>query len=441
MVYSRTRGSDRGAAPKAPTIWAIASGKGGVGKSVVASSVAIAFANRGHRCAMIDLDLGAANQHTLLGVARPRFTLSDFLDRKVKDLSDVLSCTPYANLDLVSGARASLAMANPKHSQKEKILRHIRELDCDHVFLDLGAGCAYNALDFFLAADRRVVVVVPERTSIENTQNFLRTAFYRSLRVVAKREQVRNAIFQVLGSESVHSARELIHGVTMIDSEAGAVLASRAAEFAPMLVINKLESSEQRQICSEIALACRHYLTAGVRALGGLPRDQRVRDAVSQGRHVLELFPGSRFSVALHSLATELIDETPAHSQMTPSSEDDELRGGTAPEAELPEIDVAAPGADLRRCREHRGWSLQDVIRRTRIRSLASIEREQFDELPPDSYVVAFVRQYAQALGIREFERLTKCYVERYRVACVHNKRHVEECPSSLSNSSSRQPS
>jgi hypothetical protein len=140
-------------------------------------------------------------------------------------------------------------------------------------------------------------------------------------------------------------------------------------------------------------------------------------------------------------LATELIDETQAHSQMTPSSEDDELKGGTAPEAELPEIDVAAPGAYLRRCREHRGWSLQDVIRRTRIRSLASIEREQFDELPPDSYVVAFVRQYAQALGIREFERLTKCYVERYRATCVHSKRLVEECPSSLSNSSSRQPS
>ncbi len=42
-------------------------------------------------------------------------------------------------------------MANPKHCQKEKLLRHIRSLDFDHIFLDLSAGCAFNALDFFLA--------------------------------------------------------------------------------------------------------------------------------------------------------------------------------------------------------------------------------------------------------------------------------------------------
>jgi flagellar biosynthesis protein FlhG len=218
MTHPQTRASDPGAARKAPTLWSVAGGKGGIGRSVVVPSLAIAFAMRGQRCAMIDLDLGAANQHTLLGVAAPCFTLSDFLERKVGKLSEVLCPTPFANLNLPSGARASLDMANPKYSQKEKILRHILGLDFDHVFLDLSVGSAFNALDFFLAAEQGIAVVVLERTSIENTQNFLRTAFFRLLRKAAKHEPIRDAIMQALASDDMRSARDLIRGVAAIDA-------------------------------------------------------------------------------------------------------------------------------------------------------------------------------------------------------------------------------
>jgi len=416
VAHFETREIAGHAARKTPTLWAIASGKGGVGKSVVTSSLAIAFAARGHRCAVIDLDLGAANQHTMLGVAAPRYTLSDFLKRKVGSLSEILCSTPYANLHLVSGARASLDMANPKHSQKEKLLRHIRSLDFDHVFLDLSAGCAYNALDFFLAAEHGVVVAVPEPTSIENTQNFLRTAFFRSLRQVAQRERFRDAITRVLALGQVRSARDLIRGVASIDAEAGRALAGRAAAFAPTLVVNQLESFKEREHCVEIALACRHYLMASVRERGALPRDPRVREAVARGQHVLGLFPGARFSVALKLLAENLMNATPTASLSTlPAASDrfDRMRGV------LPPLDVSAPGEYLRSCRERRGWSLGDVVKRTRIRSLGSIEGERFEELPPESYVVAFVRQYAQALGISEIECLTEHYLRRYRAARV----------------------
>jgi flagellar biosynthesis protein FlhG len=59
-------------------VWAIGGGKGGVGKSLVASSLAIALARSGNKVTAIDLDLGGANLHTTLGVDLPRQTLSDF---------------------------------------------------------------------------------------------------------------------------------------------------------------------------------------------------------------------------------------------------------------------------------------------------------------------------------------------------------------------------
>src|SRR5262245_11555586 len=74
----------RGPAPSerlvgAPRIWAVGGGKGGVGKSVVAVSLAAAIAGTGRRCAVIDADLGAANLHTLLGISRPVRTLAHLL--------------------------------------------------------------------------------------------------------------------------------------------------------------------------------------------------------------------------------------------------------------------------------------------------------------------------------------------------------------------------
>ena len=92
--------------PGAPRIWAVGGGKGGVGKSAVASSLACAIAGTGRRCTLIDADLGGANLHTLLGVPRPRRTLSHFLSGEVQSLADLLVPTSVPNLSLVSGNEA-----------------------------------------------------------------------------------------------------------------------------------------------------------------------------------------------------------------------------------------------------------------------------------------------------------------------------------------------
>ena len=85
--YPRTMQSGRFGAPApapAPVTWAVGGGKGGVGKSVITSSLAIALAERGLRCAAVDADFGAANLHTVLGVPRPERTLSHFIKLEVE---------------------------------------------------------------------------------------------------------------------------------------------------------------------------------------------------------------------------------------------------------------------------------------------------------------------------------------------------------------------
>ena len=215
----------------------------------------------------------------------------------------------WASLRLASGSRALLEMANPHHVQKMKLLRHIRQLDVDHVLLDLGAGSAFNVLDFFLAADERMVVVAPEPTSIENAYHFLKSAFYRSLRDTAKRGQRKDLIQSLLEERmklGIRSPRALVQAVREVDAEAGEILAERVQAFTAHLVVNQARRAEHQRLGAEMQLACQEYFGAEITHLATLPREDDVLDAIAERRAVFERSPNAEFSRAVRTLAERL---------------------------------------------------------------------------------------------------------------------------------------
>ena len=74
-----------------PQIWAIGGGKGGAGKSVVSTVMAFWLARIGKRTVLVDVDLGGANLHTLLGIKSPSKTLNDFITRKFEIVEDIVN--------------------------------------------------------------------------------------------------------------------------------------------------------------------------------------------------------------------------------------------------------------------------------------------------------------------------------------------------------------
>ena len=117
-------------------IVAVGGGKGGVGKTLVSTSLALALAESGQRVLLVDADLGGANVHTALGIAPPLVTLSDVVERKLS-LAEVAVATPYENLRFISGALDDIAAANPNHAAKMRLLRHLSAVDTDVVVLEL----------------------------------------------------------------------------------------------------------------------------------------------------------------------------------------------------------------------------------------------------------------------------------------------------------------
>ncbi|MEN8158782.1 MAG: P-loop NTPase [Myxococcota bacterium] len=438
-----------------PCLWAIGGGKGGVGKSMITSNLAIALARRGRRIIVVDADLGGGNLHTILGIRKPHRTLSDFMNREVAELDDVVCESGAPHLALVSGSGAFLAMANPKHSQKERLLRKIRTLPADDVLLDLAAGSAFNVLDFFLEAKRGVVVVVPEPTSLENAYHFLKAAFFRSLSRAAREPQVRHLLEQVMKDRvrlDVHSPRELIARVRAIDSAAGRMLEEETQAFHPMLVVNQVRTAEQRHVGPDIATACREYLGTDVSYLGAVARDEAVHAAVSQRQPVLSLHPYCPFSRDVERLAAKLLDEEEptlaradelrrsylhrrelfregslaTHGLLSDDDRQNQLARiearyserlerwnqprRTAPRAEpkLPAPDLEQPGLYLKSCRELLGLTPRQAYERTRLATLDAIERQAWDELPPEPWRSRHIASYARSLGVADAEAVAR---------------------------------
>ncbi len=387
--------------PRAPKIWAVGGGKGGVGKSVVASSLAVSFARSGRRVALVDADLGAANLHTLFGGEgwNTRATLNDFLQKRVDTLDDLVTPTSIAHLGLISGARALPGDANLSHAQKQKLIRHLRRISADDVILDLSAGSAFNALDFFLAADHGVLVVVPEPTSVENAYTFLQAAFFRALRVAAKSPHVRRRVDEVLarrGRSALRAPRWLIEEVGAEDVEAGALLARAAAAFRPSLIANKVRASNA--LVWEMRSNTRRYLGADLRVLGELPLDSDVPAAVEAKRPVLDLAPCGAFARAVdHLVATHMYRRSDADS----------------PAARAAGL---SPGQLFGLHREQQGKTRSEIAWHLRVREgmVEAIEAEDFAVMPVGPFLRSWLIEYVKFLGIRNGERLVNRYMGRF---------------------------
>ncbi|HJU04509.1 MAG TPA: P-loop NTPase [Nitrospiraceae bacterium] len=149
------------------TMISVASGKGGVGKSVVVGNLSLVFARSGRRVTVVDLDVGGADLHILFGLFHPTATLTDFLMRRVDSLETVAQVvTRHAELRLIPGTGETLASANMPYAKKQRLIRHLKTLQTDIILIDVGAGTWYHALDFFLMADHHVAMTTPDPTSV-----------------------------------------------------------------------------------------------------------------------------------------------------------------------------------------------------------------------------------------------------------------------------------
>jgi flagellar biosynthesis protein FlhG len=259
----------------------IGGGKGGVGKSLVACNLAVACAQLGKRVVLADLDLGAANQHLLLGVARPRPGVQSLLDGEATDVRELLTPTSIPNLSLLSGTGAVLGAADISLEDKHLLLRKLRLVE-DVLILDVGAGVGYNALDFFLLATQKLLVTTPQVTAIHDAYAFLKGAALRTVQQYAERAIDAALLEPALLSREGTKVVDLLNLLRVQKPELAEGVFGALQMFGAQLIGNQLTDPGQVRTLTSVSRMMQEYLGLDVPVLGHLRFSARIHASVNE---------------------------------------------------------------------------------------------------------------------------------------------------------------
>lgn len=172
LVRNREQGDEKQEAQKKTRIIAIASGKGGVGKTNISINLALAYAQLGKKVIVMDADLGLANVNVVLGMI-PKYNLYHLI-RKQKRMSDIILDTSYG-IQIVAGASGFSKIANLSDDEREGFIRELSELQtADIIIIDTSAGVSNNVLSFVRAADDALIITTPEPTAITDAYGIIK---------------------------------------------------------------------------------------------------------------------------------------------------------------------------------------------------------------------------------------------------------------------------
>jgi flagellar biosynthesis protein FlhG len=309
------------------TIIPVASGKGGVGKTVFTANIGVSLARAGKTVILADLDLGGSNLHTALGEKNDKSGIGNYIYKQERSLESLLVETDERRLFFIPGDSLLPGTANLPYFRKVKIIKELGELTADFVILDLGSGSSYNTIDFFLTSSAGIIVVTPEATSILNAYSFVKAALFRMIyRSFPAKSEQRALVSQFMTERlegTNRSTGALIEELSGISAEAAQVVRDCLQSFLPRVVLNMGRTQKDVPLGAKLRQVARKNLDLEVQYIGFLPWDQEVGNSILQRRPVLSMSPGSAFARNLQQVTTRLIHEpTPKTPKLFEADED-----------------------------------------------------------------------------------------------------------------------
>ncbi|MGI6558932.1 MAG: P-loop NTPase [Limnochordia bacterium] len=247
---------------------AVTSGKGGVGKTVLAVNLAVALAELGKQVCIVDGDLGTANVDVLLNLM-PKHNLAHIVDGTMGAL-EVLVDGP-GGTKVLPGASGLAELAALGGHQIQQLLEGLSPLDAimDFILLDTGAGLGRRVTDLLGAVPQAILVTTPEPHAITDAYALMK------------------------------------------------VLRNLGGKTELLLVINMAENRREAElIADKMRFAAKEFLDYELQYLGFVPTDPAVPRAVRRQVDVLTGYGRSRAAGEIRRLAGRL-----AHMQVDSGGE------------------------------------------------------------------------------------------------------------------------
>ena len=309
----------------------IASGKGGVGKSLLAANLAVALGQGGKRVVLVDLDLGASNLHLVIGQRPGIASLGTWFSGKT-DFKDIIQPTDYQNVYFIAGDSQIPDLTSLKYNQKIRLIRNLKNINCDYLILDLGAGTHQFILDMFLLSPQGLIVSAPAVTATLNGYLFLKNVVFRLLYTTFKRGTPGRDYLEQLKKDPLQMQKlyipQLVQTLSNVDSQNTQLFIKRMQQFRPRLIMNMIEDPKDADRATRIKNSCNQYLGLEIEFLGLTFRDIVQDKALSSQLPVVVYKPQSVLGQAIYRIADKII-AAPAHqfdADFTPESGNDNFQ-------------------------------------------------------------------------------------------------------------------
>ena len=291
-------------------IIAVGGGKGGIGKSVVCTNLAIGMALSGQKVVLIDTDFGASNLHALLGINNPAYGFQDFFNENFSNKQSLLIDTGIGNLKFVSGAGDNPGSANINADKINTVISFIKNLDEDTILLDLGTGTNFNVIDFFNISMQNVVLTTPEITSVMKTFSFIRSVLFRRISLAFQgypeiQKLVDNSNPANVDIES-YTTDLLRERFTEDFPDHLDELNTIVKNFTPGLVVNRVRSKKDLVTGDNLLKLVKKFLKLEATYLGYIIESDQVRDSVDEMVPFLIKDPQSTPSENLQQIISSL---------------------------------------------------------------------------------------------------------------------------------------
>ena len=291
----------------------VASGKGGVGKSLIAANLGVAFAKAGKKVVLADLDLGASNLHMVLGHQAPKTGIGTWLNNTKINFGEVIAETGIAGLRFIPGDTEIPGTANLKVFQLKSLVRHLLSLreEADILILDLGAGSHQSILDFFLLSGQGIVVTAPAVTAVLNAYVFLKNTVFRLMyttfgRGTKARTWLEKARKTGTGLQRLHLP-EILPAIKKVDKASHDKFVERYSIFHPRLIMNMIDDPKDGDVAMKIRRSCEEYLNLKIEHLGPVFRDGIQDTALASRIPILIYKPQSVLSQAIVRIADKIL--------------------------------------------------------------------------------------------------------------------------------------
>ncbi len=309
-LYPSEPPPDSGPGAEAPRVVrhviAVAGGRGGVGKSIVAINLGVYLAQLGRTVVLADANPAGADLHTMLGEAMPRAGNDEDAPEE-EELTPIKTQVPGLLLLPQAYSRNSTVPLRP--GRKARWAFRLRQLDVDYVILDLGAGTTPATLDLFLTADLGLCVTSPEPPSVEATYRFVRALFQRKLRrtLIKDRFKVRMVERAQDPLPPLPSPIEMVRAIARYDTSVAELAAAELAKLRPRLVVNSARLRTDNDLGTAMCDMSRRYLGVEFDYVGHIEQEDSVWLSVVRRRPLLIDSPTSKSARNIERIARRIL--------------------------------------------------------------------------------------------------------------------------------------